>query len=214
MRLAPTVPVTIQPKIVLAILLLAVGCATNSGSTATRPLVSNLVVVSSEVVASEDEAQESAHAYVRLERIIDRSSAPLSAKKRAARADQMRELIRKELAATPAVTLTPTRAQRADIRQYTVDATIERLDRRVRGRHVEVVCELRLSISDPRGRLLSFLTGGVAVQVPARTFRPQYEPQLQREALAGAAKKINRDLLAYIDGEERRWAALDTTERR
>ena len=61
------------------------------------------------------------------------------------------------------------------------------------------MCELRLSISDQRGRMLSFLTGGVAVQVPQRTFRYEYEPQLQKEALAGAAEKINRDLMAYLD---------------
>jgi hypothetical protein len=193
--------VTILGKIVLAAGLLAVGCATSSSSNVTMKAPVSEVVVSDEVVTEEVE-EEQPRAYVRLERIIDRSSGRVSAKNRKVRADEMRDLIRKELAAAPEVTLEAARAEGLDIRQYTVDATIERLDRQVRGRHVEVVCELRLSISDRRGRMLSFLTGGVAVQVPKRTFRPQYEPQLQREALEGAAKKINRDLLAYIDSAD------------
>jgi hypothetical protein len=191
--------VTILRGIALSIPLAAVACA--AGPKTTQLPASPAAEICADIVEEEvtaEIAEKAPQAYVKLEKIVDRSSGKLSAKHRKVRAAKMREMIRKELAEAPAITLEPG----SDIRQYTVDATIERLDRRVRGSHVEVVCELRLSISDRRGRMLSFLTGGVAVQVPRQTFRPQYEPQLQREALEGAAKKINRDLLAYIDSAD------------
>jgi hypothetical protein len=153
-----------------------------------------------EVVEEAEPETPEANVYVHLKTITDRSEGRVSKKRRATRANDMRDLIVEELRASPAVTLERSHAEDHGLRQYTVDATIEKLNRRVRGRFVEVVCELRLSISDGRGRMLSFMTGGVAVQVPRRTFRRKYEPQLQREALEGAARKINRDLMAYLDG--------------
>ena len=42
----------------------------------------------------------------------------------------------------------------------------------------------------------SFLTGGAKVQVPKRTFRNSFEPQLKREALENAVKSLRQDLVA------------------
>jgi len=140
-------------------------------------------------------------AYVTLKSITDRSEGKASKRRRAARASSVRNLIVEELRSSPTVTLEAATGEELGLKHFNVDATIEKLDRRVQDSLVEIHCELRLSISDGRGRMLSFLTGGVAVQVPRHSFRRKYEPQLQREALEGAARKINRDLMSYLERE-------------
>lgn len=181
--------------------LLASGCAGSAKVTAVpEPDLSDAILIADEDVP-EDAPTVAPTAYVVLETITDRSPGKASAKRRASRASSVRSYMVEDLQASPSVTMEADTARELGLERYTVDGTIEKLDRRVRGGFVEIVCQLRLSISDQRGRMLSFLTGGVAVQVPQGTFRYEYEPQLQKEALEGAARKVNRDLMAYLDKE-------------
>lgn len=179
--------------------LMASGCAGSAKvAAAPTPDLSDAILIADETVPEEAPTVEPT-AYVVVKSITDRSPGKASPKRRASRAMSVRSFMVEGLRASPVVTMEAETARELGLDRYTVDGTIEKLDRRIRGGFVEIVCELRLSISDQRGRMLSFLTGGVAVQVPQGTFRYEYEPQLQKEALEGAAKKINRDLMAYLD---------------
>jgi len=180
--------------------MLALGCGGAAKSTRVElPSVDTSEMIADEEAPEGDEVTPTA--YVVLKSISDHSPGKASARRRASRAASVRALMEEELIASPEVTMELETARNLGLERYTVDGTIEKLDRRVRGGFVEIECQLRLSISDRRGRMLSFLTGGVAVQVPQRTFRYEYEPQLQKEALEGATRKINRDLMAYLGRE-------------
>jgi hypothetical protein len=141
--------------------------------------------------------------YVHIKTVSDKTKGPTTKQRRELRAERMLDLMVQELRATPHVTTDPTQADDLGIRRFTVDVTIEKLDRQDRGPWVEMVCQVRLSVSNDRGRMLSFLTGGATVQVPKKTFRIEYETQLGAEALENAAKGIHQDLIAYLDKELR-----------
>ena len=118
-------------------------------------------------------------------------------KVRQLRATQMRSLMLDHLRRDQSVTLMSAPSDGA-IDPYSMDVTIMKLERFERGAFVEVECEIRVAISDRRGKMLSFLTGGAKVQVPRSSFRMQYEAQLKREALENAVKSVHQDLVSYL----------------
>ena len=58
--------------------------------------------------------------------------------------------------------------------------------------------KLRIALSDGRGKMLSFLTGGATVQVPKTSFNRQYLPLHRKEAVENAVRGIQRDLLRHL----------------
>lgn len=141
--------------------------------------------------------------YVQLKSVTDKSRRRASKRHRVWTANTMRSLLHDELQRSPEVTLDERSAVESGARHFAVDVTITNFNRRVRGPWVEIVCEVRLAVSNRRGRLLSFLTGGATVQVPKKTFKTAYEPQLRKEALENAAKSMRQDLMAYLQRELR-----------
>jgi hypothetical protein len=144
------------------------------------------------------EARPTPQVFVVLKSTMDKSIGGAPSKERQARVTQVRSLIVDELRRDQTVTLMSSVAAEVGIDPYAMDVTIMKLERAERGQFVEVECEIRVAISDRRGRMLSFLTGGAKVQVPRRTFRVQYEPQLKREALENAIKSVHGDLVKYL----------------
>lgn len=136
--------------------------------------------------------------FVVLKSTQDKSMGAAPTRERQARATQMRSLIVDQLRRDETVTLMSSVAAELGIDPYAMDVTIMKLERAERGAFVEVECEIRVAISDRRGKMLSFLTGGAKVQVPRRGFRLQYEPQLKREALENAVKSVHGDLVRYL----------------
>ena len=55
---------------------------------------------------------------------------------------------------------------------------------------VTVTAELRMSISDTKGRIVSVLTGSSKVSVEARTYRATRLPGMRREALIAATQAM------------------------
>ncbi len=111
-------------------------------------------------------------------------------------AKRMRRLLVRGLRSAPKVT---TRAADAiGLEKYNLDASITSFSRKVRGPYVEIECEIRIAISNSRGKMLSFLTGGAKVQVPKHSFRTRYLPQLRLEALENAVKGINQDVITHL----------------
>lgn len=122
-------------------------------------------------------------------------SRPVARKLRAVR---MKSLMLAAMNDTAMITTRPEEAARLGLRSFTVDVSLLKLDRVNRGAMVEMECEIRLTISNGEGRMISFLTGGARVQVPRRTYRPDYDKQMRNEALENAIRKMHRDLVSFL----------------
>ncbi len=136
--------------------------------------------------------------YVIVRTAVDKSKGKTNKQVRKARASAMRSLLLAELATAKRLTTSTSLAQELELPHFAVDISITQLRRVVRGPWVELECELRLAISNERGKMISFLTGGAKVQVPKRAFRKQYEPNMRKEALENAVRSVHGDLVAYL----------------
>jgi HEAT repeats len=160
---------------------------------------------------------------VMLKSASDESAGQVARQVRATRASQLRSLMLDRLAQNREVTLVatyangsekpgeggsapnapntpnaPNAAAPAADAPYAIDLTVKKLTLVARGANIEIACEIRVAISTAEGKMLSFLTGGAKVQVPKATFRDEFLPQHQREALEGAVRSVHRDLVAYL----------------
>ncbi len=136
--------------------------------------------------------------YIALKSTLDESKAPLTKKERSAHGTKMRAWLLRELDRQTDVTMSDGEARTLKLDKNTIDVSIVKLDLQERGTFSEVECQIRIAISDDRGKMLSFLTGGAKVQVPRATFRPRYLPQLRLEAIENAVKSVHQDMLGYL----------------
>jgi hypothetical protein len=136
--------------------------------------------------------------FVVLKSALDKSEGRAAPRARALRAHQMRSLIVNELRRDEQVTLLSSVAVELGIEPYSVDVSILKMGRSERGPFIEIECQLRVAVSNQRGKMLSVMTGGAKVQVPRRTFRAQYERQFQKEAMENAVKSVHQDLIKYL----------------
>jgi hypothetical protein len=189
---------TVRRRAVDAIALIR-SSASSSGSIAARSLATvparGAGKLANYAIAPREE-RPTPQVFVVLKTTQDKSMG--TAKLRQARATQMRSIILDQLKRDQTVTLISSVAPEVGVDPYAMDVTIMKLERAERGPYVEVECEIRVAISDRRGRMLSFLTGGAKVQVPRSSFRVQYEPQLKREALENAVRSVHGDVVKYL----------------
>jgi len=89
-------------------------------------------------------------------------------------------------------------AQRWGLQARHIDLSVTKLDVARSGSYVEIGAELRIAVSDDSGKMLSFLSGGAKVQVPADKYDASYLPSLRREALEDAMRGMFRKLLAHL----------------
>lgn len=136
--------------------------------------------------------------YVVVRTTTDSSRGRARPNVRRQRADHVRRLMVRELQRERSVTLEQGVASELGIDGFSLDLTISKLSRNVSGAMVEIECEIRVAVSNGRGKMISFLTGGARVQVPATSFRGEHEGQLQREAMENAVRSIHRDLVTYL----------------
>lgn len=136
--------------------------------------------------------------YLVLKSTTDESKSRTNKKTRQRHADKMRSYIEAELSAAPDVTTSEQEALAYGIERNTLDASITKLDGRIAGPYVEVECEIRIAISNDRGKMLSFLTGGAKVQIPKGLFSKKQLPRLRLEAIENAVKSVNQDLISYL----------------
>ncbi len=136
--------------------------------------------------------------FVSIRTAADKSKGRSSKKARKERESRFEGLMRDELKGEKRLTTITSVAKDLNLPVYAVDLSITRLKRVVRGPWIEVECELRIAISNERGKMISFLTGGAKVQVPKRAFRKQFEPNMRREALENAVKSVHSDLVRYL----------------
>lgn len=136
--------------------------------------------------------------FVAIKSAADESKDRSTKAERKLRAGDMRGYMLRELRAQADVTMSEGEASSLGLKHNSIDLSITKLDRRVRGKFMEIECEIRITISDERGKMLSFLTGGAKVQVPRVGFRAKYLPQLRKEAIENAVKSVHGDLLRHL----------------
>ncbi len=88
-----------------------------------------------------------------------------------------------------------------DVKQ--VDLSVVKLDVTPSGSYMEIDAQLRLAISDEKGKMLSFLSGGAKVQIPRKTYDAKYLPSLRKEALENAMRGMFDKLLAHLRNQTR-----------
>jgi hypothetical protein len=103
-----------------------------------------------------------------------------------------------ELKATEVVTSVPKDAAKYNLDLRNIDVIITKLETRTSGSYIEIEAQLRLAISDDRGKMLSFLTGGAKVQVKKASYNTSYLPQLRREAIENAVRGLFDKLMAHL----------------
>jgi len=79
-----------------------------------------------------------------------------------------------------------------------IDISVVKLDVVQSGSYMEVEAELRLAISDDKGKMLSFLSGGAKVQIPMAKYKAKFLPTMRKDALEGAMRGMFDKLLAHL----------------
>jgi hypothetical protein len=110
----------------------------------------------------------------------------------------LRQALAESFARTPQVTTVLADAHRWGLDARNLDLSVVKMDVSQAGSFVEVEAQLRLAISDDKGRMLSFLSGGAKVQVPHAKFDAKRLPSLRREALEQAMRGMFDKLLAHL----------------
>jgi hypothetical protein len=136
--------------------------------------------------------------FVSIRSAADESNKKISSRTRKARAADVRSMMMSELATSKRLTTSTTVAEELQLPIYSIDLSITRLQRLSRGPWVELECEIRIAISNGKGRMMSFLTGAAKVQVPKRAFRRRFEAKLRQDAMENAVKSVNQDLVRYL----------------
>jgi hypothetical protein len=136
--------------------------------------------------------------FVAIKLTNDDSSGKRTEKQRKESAATIRALVARELSSTSAVTLDPKIAGRYGIDRHNIDVSITKLGAVPNGNFVDIECELRVAISNDRGKMLSFVSGGAKVQIPKRSFNEKYLPQFAKEAMENAVKGLYQNLIKHL----------------
>ena len=110
--------------------------------------------------------------------------------------DRLHALVVQDLEHAGELTLDP--GVGARLQRFIVDGSITRLTRQDNGPWVEVTCEVKLTVSNAKGSILSIVSGGATVQTSRQTWRTAMEPELQVEALENAVHGAHRNLLSFL----------------
>ena len=113
-------------------------------------------------------------------------------------AEIVRRALVDELRSEASVTSAADDAKRWKLDARHIDLSVTKLEVGKAGGYIEVAAELRLAISDDKGKMMSFLSGGAKVQVPDQKFDMRYLPSLRKEALENALRGMVGKLLAYL----------------
>lgn len=136
--------------------------------------------------------------HVVVESAADESRTRVRRRVRKQRAGDMKRLFASALARSPQVTTSARLARKLGIDRYNLDASILRMTERRRGPYVEIECQIRVTISDGRGKMLSFLTGSARVQVPHSSFDKSKRHEIQHEAIENVVSSLQDDILRYL----------------
>lgn len=136
--------------------------------------------------------------YIQIKTSMDDSPGKADKKARVAHADIIRAALADQCKHADKVTSQAAVAQRFGLDLRNIDLSVVKLEVTPSGSYMEIEASLRLAISDDKGKMLSFLSGGAKVQVPKKTFDPKYLPTLRREALENAMRGMFGKLVNHL----------------
>ncbi|HEX5058026.1 MAG TPA: HEAT repeat domain-containing protein [Kofleriaceae bacterium] len=136
--------------------------------------------------------------YVTIKGTNDDSPGKTDKNTRKLHADILKLALQDQLKAAPQVTMVAADAQRWGLDPRMIDVSVVKLDVVQDGTYMVVDAELRLAITDDKGKMLSFLSGGAKVQVPVAKYKPKFLPSMRKDALEGAMKGMFDKLLAHL----------------
>jgi len=113
-------------------------------------------------------------------------------------ADKMREFLLSNLGESPEITLDAAVAADDHLSRFTIDGVITSMSKTTGTRYVELRCEVQISISNSRGKILSIVTGGATLQVPRASWRDAAEKNLWPQALENAVRGAHQNLVSYM----------------
>jgi HEAT repeats len=142
--------------------------------------------------------QPSPDIYVLVNTTNDDSPGKADKAARKEHADILRQTLVSSCNSNPLLTTVATDAKRLGLDPRHIDLSVVKMDVATVGGVVEVDAQLRLAISDGRGKMLSFLSGGAKIQVPKTRFDPRYLPKLRREALENAVRGMFDKLVTHL----------------
>jgi HEAT repeats len=136
--------------------------------------------------------------YVMIKSSSDDSPGRADKTMRKAHAEIVKQALLDSFKAAPQVTMVASEAQRWGLDPRTIDLSVVKMDVQTAGGYVEIAAELRLAISDDKGKMLSFLSGGAKVQIPTSKFNARYLANFRKEALEGAMRGMFDKLLLHL----------------
>lgn len=136
--------------------------------------------------------------YVLVNTSADESPGKADKPTRKAHAEIVRKTLVAQCNSNPVVTTAAAEARRLGLDPRHIDLSVVKMDVATVGSLVEVDAQLRLAISDSKGKMLSFLSGGAKVQVPRHKFDARHLPRMRREALEGAVRGMFDKLVAHL----------------
>lgn len=136
--------------------------------------------------------------YVLVNSSNDESPGSADTATRKLHAEIIRRVVLDRLRADPTITSVIGDARRWSLDARHLDLSVTRLAATRAGSMIEVGAELRIAISDDSGKILSLLSGGAKIQVPAASFDGRGLPALRRDALEGAMRGMFDKLFAQL----------------
>lgn len=141
--------------------------------------------------------------YVVIKTSMDDSPGKTNKKERQAHADIIRHSLADQCRTAANVTSIASEAAKYGLNVRNIDLSVVKLEASPSGDLMEIEASLRLAISDDKGKMLSFLSGGAKVQVPRKTFDAKYLPKLRKEALENAMRGMFDKLLLHLRNQPR-----------
>jgi len=136
--------------------------------------------------------------YVTVKGTNDDSPGKTDKATRKAHADFLATSLKDSLSKARQVTMVENDAQRWGLEPRQLDVSVVKLEVTQTTAYVEIAVELRLAISDNKGKMLSFLSGGAKVQVPIGKYKPHFLPTMRKDALDGALRGLFDKLLVHL----------------
>jgi hypothetical protein len=136
--------------------------------------------------------------FVAIKGTNDDSPGKMDKATRKANCDILKTALQDQLRTAPQVTMIADDAARWGLDPRMIDISVVKLDVVQSGSYMEVEAELRLAISDDKGKMLSFLSGGAKVQIPMAKYKAKFLPTMRKDALEGAMRGMFDKLLAHL----------------
>jgi hypothetical protein len=111
---------------------------------------------------------------------------------------KLKEYLVAELNSSPEVTLDSEIAGKDKLTGFIIDGAIVEMTKTSGVKWIEMKVEVRISISNQKGRMLSIVTGKATLSVPKSSWKDKEEKKLWLTALENAVRGANQNLIGYM----------------